>query len=105
MAGRRPSVRDPHPARDGPVVGRFGGPAPLPAGFPDLPKRTCLIASLDLAALPADATTLPLPRDGALLLLARSHDDGLDAGGEAVYVPAGTPVEERPLDSGRAPGE
>ncbi|MFC8369665.1 DUF1963 domain-containing protein [Streptomyces sp. NPDC057239] len=93
------------PHGDGPVVGRFGGPALLPAGFPDLPKRTYLIASLDLPALPADATTLPLPRDGALLLFARSYDEGLDAGGEAVYVPAGTPVEERPLDSGHAPGD
>ncbi|MFC8426202.1 DUF1963 domain-containing protein [Streptomyces sp. NPDC057236] len=93
------------PHGDGPVVGRFGRPVLLPAGLPDLPKRTCLIASPDLAALPADATTLPLPRDGALLLLARSYDEGLDAGGEAVYVPAGTPVEERPLDSGYAPGD
>ncbi|CAM5689886.1 hypothetical protein [Streptomyces griseomycini] len=63
MAGRRPSVRGPHPHGDGPVVGRFGGPAPLPAGFPDLPERTCLTASPDLVALPADATALPLPRE------------------------------------------
>ncbi|CAL9439733.1 DUF1963 domain-containing protein [Streptomyces sp. enrichment culture] len=90
---------------DGPVVGRLGGPALLPADAPELPPRTYLIASLDLAALPEDATAMPLPRDGRLLLFARSYEDGLDAGGEAVYVPAGTPVEERRLDSGHAPDD
>ncbi|MFF7553796.1 DUF1963 domain-containing protein [Streptomyces olivaceus] len=86
----------------GPVVGRLGGPALLPADAPVLPPRTYLIASLDLGALPEDATTMHLPRDGSLLLFARSYEYGLEAGGEAVYVPAGTPVEERRLDSGYA---
>ncbi|MBT2413328.1 DUF1963 domain-containing protein [Streptomyces sp. ISL-12] len=90
------------PQGNGPVVGRFGGPALLPTAHPELPQRTYLIASLDLAALPSDATTLPLPSDGRLLLFARSYDDGLDADGEAVYVPAGTPVGQRPLAPGYA---
>ncbi|MEU4658262.1 DUF1963 domain-containing protein [Streptomyces sp. NPDC023723] len=93
------------PHGDGPVVGRFGGPAPLPAGHPALPPRTYLIASLDLAALPGDATTLPLPSGGRLLLFARSYDEGMDAGGEAVYVPAGTPVAERDLEPGHSPDD
>ncbi|MFE0806267.1 hypothetical protein ACFW4M_10155 [Streptomyces sp. NPDC058794] len=41
-----------------------------------------------LEAARPDATTLPLPPDGVLRLLARSADDGFDAAGEAVYVPA-----------------
>ncbi|WCN05440.1 DUF1963 domain-containing protein [Streptomyces sp. M92] len=91
------------PDGDGPVVGRFGGPLLLPVEFANPPARTYLIASMDLAAPPADATTLPLPSDGVLHLLARSADDGFDAGGEAVYVPAGTPVEERPLSPRHSP--
>ncbi|MFC7983673.1 hypothetical protein [Streptomyces sp. NPDC057336] len=88
---------------DGPVVGRFGGPLLLPVESPGPPARPYLIASVDLAALPPDATTLPLPSDGVPHLLARSADDGFDAAGEAVYVPAGTPVEERPLGPGHSP--
>ncbi|MEU8709636.1 DUF1963 domain-containing protein [Streptomyces sp. NPDC048565] len=102
MATARPcATLTPH--ADGPVVGRFGGAPLLPAGFLDLPQRTHLIASLDLAALPEDATNLPLPPDGLLHLFARSYDDGLEAGGEAVYVPAGTAVAERSLDHGYHP--
>lgn len=79
---------------DGPVVGRFGGPLRLPAdtatpGFP-------FVASIDLAALPDEATDLGLPPDGSLLLFALP-DVAYDSStlGEAVYVPAGTPVAER----------
>nr|WP_234016852.1 DUF1963 domain-containing protein [Streptomyces sp. LaPpAH-108] len=54
------------------------------------------VAALDLAALPAGVTGLPLPSDGQLLLFAVPEDEG-DYGnrGTAVYVPAGAEVEER----------
>ncbi|WP_190086509.1 hypothetical protein [Streptomyces longisporoflavus] len=52
---------------EGPVVGHFGGPNLLPADAPPLPAGLNLIAMLDLAALPEDATTLLLPREGRLL--------------------------------------
>ncbi|MEW2397911.1 DUF1963 domain-containing protein [Streptomyces sp. NPDC046862] len=81
---------------DGPVVGRFGGPLLLPADTPD-PFHP-FVASIDLAALPADATDLPLPPDGHLLLFAFVEDEGdftPTGSGSVVYVPAGTAVEER----------
>ncbi|WP_223190643.1 DUF1963 domain-containing protein [Nonomuraea terrae] len=62
---------------DGPVVGHFGGPLMLPADVTDPRRGQHLIASIDLAALPEDATGLPLPPDGRLLLFA--HPDGLAA--------------------------
>jgi hypothetical protein len=75
---------------DGPVVGRFGGPVMLPADVkdPDYP----LLATIDLAALPADVTDLPLPPDGELLLFGFPESDGM---GAVVHVPAGAAVEER----------
>ncbi|WP_222870024.1 DUF1963 domain-containing protein [Actinomadura decatromicini] len=75
---------------DGPVVGTLGGPLLLPADAPD--PWYPLVAAIDLAALPADATDLPLPPDGRLLLFAYPDTE---TDGEAVYVPAGTAVEER----------
>ncbi|MFE5394174.1 hypothetical protein ACFQ9U_06365 [Streptomyces sp. NPDC056568] len=42
---------------DGPVVDHFGGPHLLPADAPPLPAGLNLMAMLDLAALPDDATT------------------------------------------------
>ncbi|MFG2959012.1 DUF1963 domain-containing protein [Streptomyces sp. NPDC048291] len=79
---------------DGPVVGRFGGPLLLPADIPD-PAHP-FVASIDLAALPADATDLPLPPDGHLLLFAYPETaDDYETMGSAVYVPAGSPVVER----------
>ncbi|MFD0305011.1 DUF1963 domain-containing protein [Streptomyces sp. NPDC127119] len=78
----------------GPVVGRFGGPLLLPADTPD-PEHP-FVASIDLAALPADATDLPLPPDGHLLLFAFPETaDDHETMGSAVYVPVGTAVVER----------
>ncbi|WP_219509712.1 DUF1963 domain-containing protein [Nonomuraea ceibae] len=80
---------------DGPVVGRLGGALLLPA---DVPDPWCkLAATVDLAALPEEATDLPLPPDGHLLLFACPDPDmmGEETLGSALYVPAGTPVEER----------
>ncbi|QNE74079.1 DUF1963 domain-containing protein [Streptomyces finlayi] len=79
---------------DGPVVGRFGGPVMLPVDTPD--PWEPLLATLDCAALPEEVTGLPLPPDGHLLLFGfpevviAPHSTG-----EVVYIPAGTPVEER----------
>ena len=79
---------------DGPVVGRLGGPLLLPADTPD--PFAPFVASIDLAALPADATDLPLPPDGHLVLFALpERDDDYSPTGSVVYVPAGTAVEER----------
>jgi hypothetical protein len=79
---------------DGPVVGRFGGPLLLPDEVPD-PAHP-FVASVDLAALPAGATDLALPRDGHLLLFAfpESADDA-ETMGSVVYVPVGSAVVER----------
>lgn len=89
---------------DGPVVGRFGGPLLLPAGVPT-PDRP-YIASVDLAALPKDATDLHLPPDGTLLLFADLTNWGVDTDdrGPAIYVPAGTPVEERDRNAWHSAG-
>lgn len=83
------------PYGDGPVAGRWGGNPWLPADVPHPPFT--LVASIDCAALPAEATDLPLPSDGQLLLF--SGDDGdacCDLGGTVLYVPAGAAVAERP---------
>ncbi|WP_146073708.1 DUF1963 domain-containing protein [Amycolatopsis sp. CA-126428] len=75
---------------DGPVLGRFGGPIMLPA---DASEPWCpLIAIIDCAALPKEATDLSLPPDGKLLLFGYPDHE---VGGSAAYVPAGTAVEER----------
>ncbi|MZE78373.1 DUF1963 domain-containing protein [Streptomyces xinghaiensis] len=83
---------------DGPVVGRLGGPLMLPA---DTPDPWCkLAATIDLSALPAGVTDLGLPTDGHLLLFADPDPDRIGSGnlGSALHIPAGTPVEERPVD-------
>lgn len=86
--------RDKDKGADGPVVGRFGGPLLLPADVPD-PARP-FVASIDLAALPADATGLSLPADGQLLLFAYPEIlDDYESMGSVVYVPVGTAVTER----------
>ncbi|WP_199716730.1 DUF1963 domain-containing protein [Micromonospora musae] len=87
------------PQANGPVVGRLGGPLMLPPDVPD--PEYPLIASLDLAALPQDATDLPLPPDGQLLLFACPEASAWGSEiplGSAAYVPVGTTVEERWLD-------
>lgn len=77
-----------------PVVGRFGGPLMLPADAED--PRFPLIATIDCAALPPGVTDLALPSDGQLLLFGFPDSDGnADSMGHVVYIPAGTPVEER----------
>ncbi|MEO3927846.1 hypothetical protein ABGB07_28845 [Micromonosporaceae bacterium B7E4] len=93
------------PDADGPVVGRFGGPLLLPLDVP-VPETSFesmgrqyrfdhqLIATIDLAAIPEGATDLPLPSDGHLLLFAVAELENV-LSGSAVYLPAGTPVEER----------
>ncbi|MER5476821.1 DUF1963 domain-containing protein [Streptomyces sp. NPDC002734] len=83
------------PAKEGPepVVGRFGGPLLLPVGVPT-PKYP-FVASIDLAALPADATDLPLPPDGHLLFFSWPEPDHRHSAGQVVYVPAGATVDER----------
>ncbi|WP_405884054.1 DUF1963 domain-containing protein [Streptomyces sp. NBC_01384] len=79
---------------EGLVVGRFGGPLMLPADVPD--PWYPLLATLDCAALPEEVTGLPLPVDGHLLLFGFPEMTYYSAStGEVVYVPAGTPVEER----------
>lgn len=83
---------------DGPIVGRFGGPMMLPAdvethGYP-------LIATVDCAALPQEATDLPLPSDGRLLFFGYPEEHG---DGEVLYVPGDVAVEERDLDPSSYP--
>ncbi|MFP8945288.1 DUF1963 domain-containing protein [Streptomyces fenghuangensis] len=83
---------------NGPVVGRLGGPLMLPA---DAPDPWCkLAATIDLAALPSGVTDLGLPADGHLLLFADPDPDRIGEGnlGSALHIPAGAPVEERPVD-------
>lgn len=84
------------PDGDGPVAGHFGGPLLFPPDMPD-PYYPFLV-SIDCAALPAGATDLPLPGDGRLLLFTYAREDetgGGNGGGHAVWIPAGTRVEER----------
>jgi len=89
-AGEREEDRQ----EEGPVAGRFGGPLLLPPDVPD-PAHP-FVASVDLAALPADTTGLPLPPEGHLLLFAFPETaDDYETRGSAVYVPAGTAVTER----------
>ncbi|MER5555150.1 DUF1963 domain-containing protein [Streptomyces sp. NPDC002793] len=81
----------------GPVVGRCGGPLLLPAGIPD-PEHP-FVASVDLAALPPDATDLPLPPDGHLLFFALPEPGTHQPMGRVVHVPAGTVVSQRDAGS------
>lgn len=108
----RPQLRT---ARDGtgPVFGRLGGPLMLPPDVPapvtvwdyDDPDEHQLIVTLDLAAIPPEATDLPLPPDGHVLLFANVELDEFRLPGGAVYVPAGTPVEEREVSLDYEPYE
>lgn len=85
------------PGVDGPEVGRWGGNPWLPADVPHPPFT--LVASIDCAALPAEATDLPLPADGHLLLFANDDADTCcNFQGAVLHIPAGVAVAERPFD-------
>ncbi|WP_406080569.1 DUF1963 domain-containing protein [Micromonospora sp. NBC_00858] len=84
------------PGGDGPVVGRFGGTAMVPRGT-QVPGDP-LVATIDCAALPRQATDLPLPPDGQLLLFGYPEGGDYYSQGSALYVPAGVAVEEPPKD-------
>lgn len=108
----RPALRT-APDGGGPVVGRLGSPLMLPPDVPtpatvfepDYRNEYQLIVTLDLAAIGPGATDLPLPPDGHVLLFANVElEDELLPGG-AVYVPAGTPVEERAASPSYEPYE
>ncbi|MEW1682540.1 DUF1963 domain-containing protein [Streptomyces sp. NPDC093594] len=86
-----------------PVVGRFGGPLELPADMPT--PGYPFVASIDLAALPADGTDLPLPPDGHLLFFAWPEGDFPDSAGQVVYVPEGATVTERDKHESWNPGD
>jgi HEAT repeat protein len=98
----RPALRT-APDGGGPVVGRLGSPLLLPPDVPtpatvfepDYRNEHQLIVTLDLAAIGPGATDLPLPPDGHVLLFANVELEDEILEGGAVYVPAGTLVEER----------
>ncbi|MFH9674358.1 DUF1963 domain-containing protein [Streptomyces sp. NPDC017405] len=82
---------------DGPLVARVGGDPMLPHGVPK--PSDPFVASVDLAALPPGATTLPLPADGHLLFFSGTDVHGAEgqAPDAVLYVPAGTPTTPSPL--------
>ncbi|MFE9244932.1 DUF1963 domain-containing protein [Nocardiopsis sp. NPDC006938] len=90
----------PDHADTGVPVGRYGGLPALPEGV-EWDSGLDLVATVDCAALPADACDLALPRDGHLLFFAsRTDPDGfalLDDSRSVIHVPAGTPTTERPV--------
>ncbi|MGW0134296.1 DUF1963 domain-containing protein [Streptomyces sp. NPDC003299] len=76
---------------EGPLVARIGGDPLLPQGAPK--PSDPFVASVDLAALPAGATGLPLPADGHLLFFSGTDVHVSAHVSDAVlYVPAGTPT-------------
>ncbi|MYY87100.1 DUF1963 domain-containing protein [Streptomyces sp. SID335] len=88
----------------GPLVARIGGDPMLPHGVPRPSEH--FVASVDLAVLPPDATDLPLPADGHLLLFSGTdmHGIGGPVPDAVLYVPAGAPTTRSPLEhSWRAP--
>ncbi|KPC96040.1 hypothetical protein ADL27_05260 [Streptomyces sp. NRRL F-6602] len=81
-----------------------GTPAALIGGDPMLPETAAdpsepFVASVDLGVIPPEATGLPLPADGHLLLFA-SPDVGIErtGPGAVLYVPAGTPMARRSVE-------
>jgi hypothetical protein len=108
----RPVLRT-APGGGGPVVGRLGTPLLLPPDVPtpatvygpDRSDEYQLVVTLDLAAIAPGATDLPLPPDGHLLLFANVELEDEVLPGGAVYVPAGTPVEEREVSPDYEPYE
>ncbi|MEU6440506.1 DUF1963 domain-containing protein [Streptomyces sp. NPDC047046] len=85
-----------------PVVARVGGAPLAPAGA-EVP-REAFVAAVDLSLLPPDATNLPLPADGHLLLFGTAGE-GADGTYDSLvrHVPAGTPLvrHPRPVGGGR----
>jgi hypothetical protein len=83
---------------DGPIAVRLGGSPMLPDDFPEPDAQ--FVAAVDCAALPPSGTDLPLPPDGQLLFFA--EPDVASTGvlpDQVVYVPAGTPTTERPIET------
>ncbi|MFI8207365.1 DUF1963 domain-containing protein [Streptomyces sp. NPDC085937] len=103
LATARPCVTLTREDGPEPVVGRFGGPLELPADMPT--PGAPFVASIDLAALPADGTDLPLPRDGRLLFFAWPESEYPESAGQVVYVPEGAPVTERDKHESWNPGD
>ncbi|MFJ8142514.1 DUF1963 domain-containing protein [Streptomyces sp. NPDC096013] len=87
----------------GPVVGQLGGPLLLPVGVPT--PAYPFVASVDLAALPAGATDLPLPSEGHLLFFSWPESRYPHSAGRVVYVPAGVAVTERDKQESWNPGD
>lgn len=87
------------PDGPGPVVALTGGNPPLPEGAPA--PAAAFVAAVDCAALPPGVTDLPLPAEGRLLFFADPDPGSGAVVADAVrYIPAGTPLTERPADSG-----
>ncbi|MCO5999027.1 DUF1963 domain-containing protein [Actinoallomurus rhizosphaericola] len=82
---------------DGPVAGRFGGRPALPEGV-EWPRGTACVATVDLAAIPAESHDLNLPPDGGLVFFA--EPEIVPERCAVVYVPAGVPVVERDVPEG-----
>jgi hypothetical protein len=75
----------------GPVTGYFGGRPALPASVP-WPAGHAHLASVDLAAIPENATDLDLPADGTLVFFAVPGKTSTV--GRVVHVPADAAVAE-----------
>jgi hypothetical protein len=76
----------------------------LPADVPH--PRFTFVASIDCAALPTEATDLPLPPAGHLLFFADPERSWENLpGGTVVYVPAGATVAEKAFDYSPDPAD
>ncbi|MGH3169616.1 MAG: DUF1963 domain-containing protein [Trebonia sp.] len=90
---------------EGPLVAQLGGDPMLPGDAPELYGQ--FVGVVDCALLPPNAADLPLPSEGQLLFFADPEVgyDGVEPG-RVIYVPAGTPVTRRPVETtSRAPYE
>ena len=83
---------------EGLVVVQLGGAPLLPQDAPE--PYAQFVGAIDCALLPPNATDLPLPRDGHLLLFGDPEISGCShaGAGNVVYIPAGTPTTERPVE-------
>lgn len=86
------------PDGEGPLVAQLGGDPMLPSDVPEPYGQ--FVGAVDCALLPLNATGLPLPSDGQLLFFADPdvEKDGVEPG-RVIYVPAGTPVTRRPVET------